>query len=518
MEHRLEEAPIGIVTVREGVVRAYNDSAAEVLAVDDPDGVPIGDAFPRSVEGSLPRAFDGPSVSDVSFEEYYPTVDRWLSVSVVSGDDAATVYVSDVTERKERERTVERLRAASERAAVVDRLIADVVQGLIGATSREAILETIRERLGTSEQYRFAWTGERVGDGDELIVGGVAGDPGELFPAVREAIERGAAVPERRAVERQQPELIQSVSEDETVPEPLRVAGFADGVQSVLALPLVYGSSVYGVVGVYAETEAAFGDHVRSSFETLGELAGFAVNATQNRKRLFADAVTEVAFGLAANSPLVRASDACGVELTLEGTVAPNESGLTCFLTVSGGDPEAVVEAVDAMSTARDPRVVRRQDAEHGRIEVTLDETVPLVSAVDRGATVRTAAFDDGDGRLVVELPPDANVRRLAGAIGDDGPAPVLSRRDRTRFPTTKREFRSELTERLTERQATALRTAYLADYFRSPRGSTAEEVAASLGITGSTLLYHLRASQRKLLEAFYEERDGADPSDSSHG
>ena len=512
MEHRLEEAPIGIVTVREGIVRAYNDAAADILVVDGPDGDPIGDAFPRSVEGSLPRAFDGPSVSDVSFEEYYPAVDRWLSVSVVPGDGAATVYVSDVTERKGRERTVERLRAASERAAVVDRLMADVVQGLIGATSREAITETIRERLGTSEQYRFAWTGERVADGDGLTVGGVAGDPGETFPAIREAIKRGAVVPERRAVERQRPELIRSISEDGAVPEPLRVAGFADGVQSVLALPLVYGSSVYGVVGVYAETEAAFGDHVRSSFETVGELAGFAINAAQNRKRLFADTVTEVAFELASNSPLVRASDACGADLSLEGTVAPGEEGLTCFLTVSGADPKAVVETVDAMPTTRDPRVVRRRDAEHGRVEVTLDDTTPLVSAVNRGATVRTATFDDGDGRLVVTLSPDADVRRLAGALGDDGPAPVLARRDRTRSPTTKREFRSELSERLTERQATALRTAYLADYFTSPRGSTAEEVATSLGITGSTLLYHLRASQRKLLEAFYDGRDGADP------
>jgi predicted DNA binding protein len=50
------------------------------------------------------------------------------------------------------------------------------------------------------------------------------------------------------------------------------------------------------------------------------------------------------------------------------------------------------------------------------------------------------------------------------------------------------------------------LRTAYLADYFESPRGSTAEEVASSLGITGSTLLHHLRAGQRKLLDAFYDE------------
>lgn len=510
MEHRLEEAPIGIVTVHEGAVRACNDVAADIFAVDAPTGEPISDVFPRSVEGSLLEAFSGSSVSDVSFEEYYPTLDRWLSVSVVSDEDAATVYVSDVTDRKDRQQTIERLRAESERANVVDRLIADVLQGLIDATSRKAITETIRNRLGESEQYRFAWTAEHVVDGGELIVEGVAGDSREMFSAIREASEQGGRIAERRAVEQQQPVLIQSLSEDETLPEPLRVAGFAEGVQSVFALPFVYGSSVYGVVGVYAETEAAFSGHVRSSFETLGELAGFAINATQNRKLLFTDTITEITFELASNSPLVRLSGTCNAELTLDGTVAPNGVGLTCFLTVSGADPEAVVETVDTMPMMRDGRVVRRQNAEHGRIEVTLDDAVPLVSAINHGATIRTATFEQGQGRLVVEMPLDGDVRRLAGVIGDDEPASVLTRQDRTRSPTTKRELQSELDERLTDRQATALRTAYLADYFRSPRGSTAEEVATSLGITGATLLHHLRASQRKLLEAFYNEHDGA--------
>ena len=55
------------------------------------------------------------------------------------------------------------------------------------------------------------------------------------------------------------------------------------------------------------------------------------------------------------------------------------------------------------------------------------------------------------------------------------------------------------------QRQRTVLQTIYLVDYFESPRGSTAEEVAASLDITGSTLLHHLRAGQRKLLDAYLD-------------
>ena len=508
MEHRLEEAPIGIITVRNGTVRAWNDPASDVLTTDAPDGEPISDVFPRSIERSLPQAFDGTSVSDVAFEEYYPSIDRWLSVSVVPEDDTATVYVTDVTEQKDRERTIERLRTESKRATMVDALIADVLEGLVGATSQDAILETIRNQLGTSELYRFVWTGEYVVDTDELVINGVAGEQGELFPAIRDAVEEGQAIPERRAVEQRRPELIQSLSKNKAVPKALRAAGFADGVQSMFALPLVYDSSVYGVVGVYAGTEAAFSDLVQSSFETLGELAGYAINATQNRKLLFSDTITEVTFGLGANSPLVRVSETCDAELTLDGTVAPSDTGLTCFLSVSEASPEDIVATVEALPASRGGRVIQRSDADHGRVQVTLVDTVPLVTAINRGATIQTAVFNGDDSRLVVELSPDANVRRLANVLGDDEPAAVLARQDKTRSPKTKQEFQNDLHDRLTDRQATALRTAYLADYFTSPRGSTAEEVATSLGITGSTLLHHLRASQRKLLAAFYDEHD----------
>lgn len=501
MDDRLRWAPFGVITVLDGRVAAANDAAQEFLD-DAPEADPIEAVFPQSVAGSLPAAFEGESVAETTFEEYYPQIDRWLSVSVVPDDDGATVYVDDVTERKRHEQARERLRAERERVAVVDRLIADVLREFVDAASRAEITETIRERLGASDRYRFAWTGEYAGD--ELVVEGVAGEGGETFPAVRAAVERGDTTPEQRAVDRGRVTVVQSMSDD-GVPEPVRVAGFGDGIQSVLAVPLEYGSIVYGVVGVYTGSEDAFTDHERSSFEALGELAGLAINATRNRRLLLSDTVTEVTFDLGESSPLATVSERCDAELGLDGTV-PDGDRLRCFLTVAGATPETVVDAATATPNVDAGRVVRETEAEHGRVELTLAGESPLVAAVSRGATIRTATFANGTGRLVVELSPDADVRRLAVVLGGDEPAPVVSRRDRTRSPTTAREFRNELGERLTERQATVLRTAYLADYFESPRGSTAEEVASSLGITGSTLLHHLRAGQRKLLDAFYDE------------
>jgi len=60
----------------------------------------------------------------------------------------------------------------------------------------------------------------------------------------------------------------------------------------------------------------------------------------------------------------------------------------------------------------------------------------------------------------------------------------------------------------LTERQRVALRTAYFAGYFESPRDSTAQEVAAALDVTSPTFHHHIRAAHRKLLGVLLDETD----------
>jgi len=50
------------------------------------------------------------------------------------------------------------------------------------------------------------------------------------------------------------------------------------------------------------------------------------------------------------------------------------------------------------------------------------------------------------------------------------------------------------------------METALTSGYFEWPRGSTAEEVASSLGIAAPTFHEHLRAGERKLIESFFAE------------
>jgi predicted DNA binding protein len=72
--------------------------------------------------------------------------------------------------------------------------------------------------------------------------------------------------------------------------------------------------------------------------------------------------------------------------------------------------------------------------------------------------------------------------------------------------------FRKEMQNRLTDRQLTALRKAYVSGFFEWPRRADGEQLAESMDIVPSTYHQHLQAAQRKLVEGFFEQGRGADP------
>ncbi|MXV63942.1 GAF domain-containing protein [Natronorubrum sp. JWXQ-INN-674] len=507
MNERLERAPIGVLEVdRDGTVTAINDAGSELLDVDPEAAAArtINDVFPRSVEDTVPNAIGETIADEQSVEEYYPELDRWLEVSLVPTDESVTLFLRDRTAGRRTERTNDRLRDDLDRIVVLNGLISEILNELIDASTREEIAETICERLGESDIYEFAWFGERELGDDRIAVRAAAGTTGRTLERVTEHLDGPTTVPEERAVETGTPEVIESVGEDPSVPESVRRAAFADGLQSLLAIPLTYGTNVYGAVGVYASDRDAFSERERASFATVGEMAGFAVNATRHRNILLSDTVVELTFEITdAETPLVAVAAEFDVTLSLDGLVPQRDGRPLCYLSVDD-EPHRVANALTVEDAVERVRVVADYGDE-GSVELTLGEGTPLGRLSTRGATVRSAKYEAGSGRIVIELPPEEDVRRIADAVTRTFDAAVIAKQQRERSTTTAREFRDELRDRLTDHQANALRTAFFADYFESPRESSAEDVADALGITGPTLLYHLRAGQRKLLASFFD-------------
>jgi hypothetical protein len=478
---RLDACPYGVVVVDDGVVRGINDAAATLLEADTDAavGADVESVAPVSVESTLPALFaEGDPTDRHEFEEYYPELERWLSVTAVPTDDGVEVYLDDVTDRVTAQRETDQLQTELSDVVGVTDLLSAVLEDLVDAADHEAVTETIVRTLGERDEYEFAWLGERQPGTDRLRVSAVAGDTGDLFDRVGDHLDEA---PERTALARDEAQVIQPITESEAVPAAVRQAAFADGVQSFVAVPLTYGGTTYGVVGVYAAGKETFSERAREAFETLGTMAGFAINATRNQNLLFADTITEFTVDVTEpDAPLVALSREVDATFEIAGTVPQGQDRVVAYLAA-----EASLTDHDAV---HDVRVVSETETAT-RLEVTLGEASALQTVTTLGASVGRASFEDGRGRIGVELPSGEEVRQVGEALRRQFDADTVSKVQRDRSVTTADDLRSELGGELTERQETALRTAYLAGYFESPRDSTAE--------------------QRKLLDTYFDGEDG---------
>jgi predicted DNA binding protein/putative methionine-R-sulfoxide reductase with GAF domain len=502
MHDHLRTAPIGVVeTTADGTVEAVNDVASALLETDRPTGDPIDDVFPRSAAGSLRSAFAGERPDERSFEEYYPPIDRWFAVDVVRTETGGLVYVRDRSGAHERRQRVERLERRLDRMESIDELVGTVLRQVIEASGREEVSSTVCERLGTTDLYEFAWLGERdLADGDLQVVA-AAGEAPDVRERIVDHLGSDAGLPEQTAVAAERTHVVQTIAEADDIPRPVRRAAFGRGLQSSIAVPLAYRDTVYGVLGVYAAREDGFSDQERASLETLGAIAGFAINAIRQEELLFAETVTELTLDVRDEDlPLTAVADD-EESVVLSGAIPRDDDTTVCYVRAAGG-----TDAVETLTDHERVLGARLVSEEDDLLEVEVTGETPVARLSGQGATVSSAEYDPGGARIVAEVPSDVELRRLVGSVDAVvSETDVVSKADRRREAESVDAFRSALEESLTDRQRTVLRTAYLSDYFTSPRGSSSAEVAEALDVTGPTILYHLRRGQRKLLEAFFE-------------
>jgi hypothetical protein len=525
MDDVLDHVSDGVLVVdADWRVARVNAVAARLLDRDAGAlvGTDVRDAFPQSVEATFHGHFGGdePAPAAVTFEDYFPALETWLEVRTVTREDGLVVYLHDVTDRRDLEGTVADRDAELGRLNRINAIIQEIIRELVGATTREEIEATVCERLAASELYEFTWIGERNPTGDRVAHRTAAGDSEGIVDLVVEGGDAPDAPdpPEHAVMRSGETRIVRQLVDDGTVPEAIRRVAFARGLQSAIAVPLRYGTTTYGVLGVYATRPDAFSERERESLETLGVATGFVINAARQRNLLLSDTVVELTFRVTdPDDFLVAASARLDCSLAVEGVVPLAEGTLLCYVGIEGATPGDVLAMADGRGGVEGGRSVHETAEDEatvgGLVELTVSGASPLLSLTERGATVRTATFEDGVGRLVAELAPDEDVREVVEAVAEAFTGTeLLAKRERQRAVETAQEFRSSLHERLTDRQRTALRVAYHGGYFQSPRDSTAEELAAGLGISSPTLHYHLRAAQWKLIDAFLDEAPGEEP------
>jgi predicted DNA binding protein/DNA-binding response OmpR family regulator len=405
------------------------------------------------------------------------------------------------SEIRERERQLDRTRR-------INGFLREVDRALVDATTRDDIADSVCATFEASP-YEGAWVARYnqaidtvecqsasesiaspFGDDDagQPSVEGASTAPVDV---VREAVDANAVV-------------------TATVPPGHAAAVLADAdprdaERTVIAVPIRYRETVYGALVVYVRGTVT--DEERSMLGEVGETVGHGINAAESKQLLYSDTAVELEFDHADTRDLiVDLSLEFETTVRLEGTALADGGVVSCYVAVEGTDPSAVLSALAPLEALVDARVVSVDDGE-AVLELRLAEASVAVTLVKLGASIESFTATRGEGRLVVRVPTGSDLRALTNAVQSSYPdVSVVAKREVEDEMQSTSSFRRQLEDKLTDRQRDVMETALASGYFEWPRGSTAEEVATSLGIAAPTFHEHLRSGERKLIEAFFSE------------
>ena len=222
-----------------------------------------------------------------------------------------------------------------------------------------------------------------------------------------------------------------------------------------------------------------------------------------------ADGVVAVEFELSdPEYPFVGLSGAENCHVLLE-TMLPRGSGEYAeFFDVAGADPDRVLDRCAESALVRAKLLSRYDDG--GLFEFVVEESCPARDLAERGAIPVEVEGDAGQGRIVAEIPRDAQPSTLVAEFTDRHPAAeMVSKWEQSSLSSvfTRSELQKTLADRLTDRQHEVLETAYEAGYYDRDAECTVAALGDRLDISPSTVSQHLAAAERGLVSLVFEQR-----------
>ncbi len=203
--------------------------------------------------------------------------------------------------------------------------------------------------------------------------------------------------------------------------------------------------------------------------------------------------------------PFVRASDAAACRIELEEMVPRGGGEYAEFYSLYGTRP-AAVEPIAREYPSVSVTVIERYD-DGGLLEFVVGDDCPAVGLAELGALPRSVVGDDGEGKIVAELPAPYDSGEVVSTFQSEYGGELLAKRERDALTPlfSQRELDRALDRLLTDRQREVLEAAFEAGYYDWPRETSGGELADRLGISQPTLSEHLTTAERKLLSLVFE-------------
>ena len=422
-------------------------------------------------------------------------------------DDLLIRSIHHAIERTRQERDRERRRRQLESLNRLNEISQTITHDVITTSTRAELEQAVCDRLTESDGYRFAWVGQLQRGGNEIRPSASAGVEAGYLESVTITIddEDTGRGPSGRAVRTNETQVAHDIRSDASF-EPWRERALERGYRSSAAVPILHDELIYGVLNVYAGQPNAFAGSQLEILDGLGDVVGHAIAAIERREALTSDTALELEFRLeGVAEELVDLSRDERGPVQIE-RILKRDDTLLAYGVASDIPREAFFERADRLEWIDDVRPITSGYDEY-EFEARTTSGVSLVDALaGHGGQLTAASIDDGEVRIVVDLPHGTDARRLIDVVEAECPAAsFVAQRTADRANDDRPAYDALLERELTEKQREALETAVFAGYFDWPRASTGEEVADRLGISPATFTQHLRAAERKFFDAVFD-------------
>lgn len=188
-------------------------------------------------------------------------------------------------EQKARESELDHKRDELETLERVETLIREISTALVDASNRGEIGSVVCDCLVTAPAYESAVVGEFTTDTEQFVPqacgGGEKQELEEAIDAIDRLCEQNPLVTARRTREVQ---FVRDVAgQSGSVPE---TAKPLDGkFKSVIAVPLVFGSTVHGILALFVNRSDTISEQELKLFGELGEIIGLGLTAADRKER-----------------------------------------------------------------------------------------------------------------------------------------------------------------------------------------------------------------------------------------
>ena len=408
----------------------------------------------------------------------------------------------------EREFELEAKTASLERVEELNSQIRQLTRILIRAESKAEIESALCEHLTNADSVCFAWIGSiNPIEGSIQPHAWSGGDP-NYFDAVSLSLDtEGPADPAVEVFRTDSSVYIENCAR-EIEANPWRREAVRRSFKSMLSIPVSHRGVNHCVLTIVGTVPEAFDAEFRAVMEEVGSIVAYSMTALNRKQALISNQSVEVDFAL--DDPrcfFLHAAMESGCTIELNGLIPQDEDGTLAFITVLGGELDALRAYLERSSLIQNHRVL----TDNGDPFVQLRFTGPFIGTqlAEYGLTLKSASAGTGACQLTVGVPPTMELNKAVDIVQTffDEARPI-GKREQGLSVTDEGRISDRYLGKLTNRQREAITLAYRLGYFNTPKDATGEDIADEMEISHSAFHSHIRNAERQLFDVLFADMD----------